>query len=232
MTTSPPLTLYNGAIEHAGRLIILLEVFHPHRLSVEEIRVLAHLCVYGEDVGYKSSLQRRVEGRAAAFHFREEVVLDAMQFLLAGGLVEGCPERGYRVTSNERWAYGLSQYSDEVFDVCCHMRDRADEAGIREYIAVLKADIEARSKEPPGDMPEDPQFLIYEEIQFKDMARMGGLWMAIYQFKENLELKAGDHPCLNRGWLEQLSKEVEKEELACRGRIVTLRKMRDDGLAM
>jgi hypothetical protein len=222
----PKLDLYNGLIEHAARSIVLFECFFPHRLSLEDIRVMEHLAVYGEDVGYKTSLQNRVEGRAAAFRFREETVRDAIAFLIAGGFVEGDEDGGYKATAEERWAYGLSDHGDEIFRVCCHMRDKADEIGVQEYIASLKADILARVDEPLGGMPDDPEFRLYEDRLNKDVVRMEGLDMAVYQFKRNLNLKVSDHPCLDADWLESLSVAAEKEAVGCERRIRELQRMR------
>ncbi|MNV82390.1 hypothetical protein D3C71_1761210 [compost metagenome] len=106
------------------------------------------------------------------------------------------------------------------------MRDKADEIGVQEYIASLKADILARVDEPLGGMPDDPEFRLYEDRLNKDVVRMEGLDMAVYQFKRNLSLKVSDHPCLDADWLESLSVAAEKEAAGCERRIRELQRMR------
>jgi hypothetical protein len=224
---TPKLELYNGLIEHAARAVVIFECFAPNRLSLEQVRVLEHLVPYGEDVGYKNSLQTRAEGRARAYVFRETMVRDAIAFLLAGGYIDVDDEGKYG-SVDDRWGYGLSDHGDEVFNVCRHMCEKADHMGVNSYVSELEDSILARIGEPLGSMPDDPEFMLYEERLTKDVIRMEGLFVSVHQFIWNLDRKFSDHSCLDADWLKALASACEKEVSASKKRIAELQAMRSD----
>lgn len=210
--TTPKLTLYNGLIEIAARLAVVLDVFYPNRLSYDDLRVLEHLTVYGEDVGMTASLQRRVEGRAAPYEFRKKIVLDALEFLVATKHVEGDVESGFRVGDESEANLLYGDYYDQVEAVCRHMKVSADSEGVVDYLARLRGDIESRLADPLGNMPDDPQFFLYSEQTRRDIVRMEGLSFAAFRFmlirkRENPH----PHPCFEGDWLERLDQAAQRE---------------------
>lgn len=221
--------LYNGVLENAARVLLGLEAFHPQSLSLDETRIVDYFAAYGEDVGFGSSLQERVAWRGRVFGIREKHVSEALEFLLASGQIEGDDKTGYRSADETCMAYGLSEYLDELFNVCCHMREQSKKVGIKAYFKERKADIECRIDVELEGPPEDPEFHYYESRLRKDIERMEGLEMTAFLFKQLLERKeVSEHPCLTREWMAWVQSDADKEQTKCRRTISQLQSMRSE----
>jgi hypothetical protein len=225
---SQEIKTYNGVLENAARVLLGLGAFYPSRLSLEEIRIVDYFAAYGEDVGLETSLQDRPAWRGQVFGFRESMVSGAIDFLLAARQIEGDGQTGYRSIEENCMSLGLSSYLDEIFDVCYHMSKDAEIAGLKAYFTERKADIESRVDVPFEGPPGDPEFHLFEKRQEKDLARMEGLEMTAFFFKQMLEKnQVAEHPCLTRDWMAAVQSAADTEMLNCRRTIVNLRAMRE-----
>ena len=226
---SPEIKLYNGVLENAARVLLGLEAFHPQRLSLQQTRIVDYFAVYGEDVGLGTSLQERVAWRGQVFGIREKLVSEALELLLAAGQIEGDDEIGYRSIEEGCMACGISEYLDEVFDVCWHMSQEAEKAGMKAYFEERKADIERRIDVPLEGPPEDPEFRRYERRLRKDMERMEGLEMTAILFKRLLsEKEVSAHSCLTIDWLAAIQSAADAEGTKCYRTISQLQSMRSE----
>ncbi|MDW9481250.1 hypothetical protein GOB57_21635 [Sinorhizobium meliloti] len=224
---SQEIKLYNGVLENAARVLLALDAFHPQRLSLEETRVVDYFATYGEDVGLGTSLQERVAWRGQVFGIREKLVSEALEFLAAAGQVEGDDEIGYRSGEESCMAYGVSEYLDELFDVCLHMSKEAEKAGMKAYFEDRKADIESRIGVPLEGPPDDPEFHRYERRLRKDIERMEGLEITAILFNRLLSEKdVSEHPCLTRDWLAAVQSAADAEGTKCYRTIGQLQSMR------
>lgn len=226
---SQEIKLYNGILENAARVLLALEAFHPQRLSLEETRIVDYFAAYGEDVGRGTSLQERVAWRGKVFGIREKLVSEALEFLLAAGQVEGDDETGYRSVDESCMALGLSEYLDELFDVCCHMSKEAEKVGMKAYFEERKVDIENRIDIEIEGPPEDPEFHHYERRLRKDIERMEGLEMTAFLFKQLLEKKeVSEYPCMTTEWMAWVQSAADKEGTKCYRTISQLQSMRSE----
>jgi hypothetical protein len=187
-----------------------------------------YFAVYGEDVGLEASLQDRVAWRGQVFGFRETMVSEAVEFLLAARQIEGDDQIGYRSVEESCMSLGLSIYLDEIFDVCCHMSKEAEKAGLKAYFTERKADIQSRIEVPLEGPPDDPGFHLFEKRQEKDIDRMDGLDATAFLFMRMLEkTQVEEHPCLTTESMASVQLAADKEQLNCRRTIANLRAMRE-----
>ncbi|MBY3433759.1 hypothetical protein HFN89_06305 [Rhizobium laguerreae] len=224
---SQEIKLYNGVLENAARVLLCLDAFHPRRLSLEQTRIVDYFAAYGEDVGFETSLQERVAWRGQVFAIRETLVSEALEFLLAAGQIEGNDEKGYRSVEESCMSIGISEYLDELFNVCCHMSEEAEKLGMKAFFDDRKADIKSRIDVPLEGPPDDPGFHCYERRLRKDIDRMEGLETTAYLFKRLApEKHVSRHPGLAADWLAAVQSAADAEATKCSWTISQLRTMR------
>jgi len=84
--------LYNGLVETAARVHLVLYAFYGKALSFEELRLLDFFAVFPGDLGAPINVHPPLQGRAGAYSIRPEAIRRSLGLLEGLGFVEAGPE--------------------------------------------------------------------------------------------------------------------------------------------
>ena len=200
---------------------MVLDCFHPYALTVERIRVLELLAVYGEDVGARVSLQPRIARRFCAFGTREQLVREGLAFLVDAAQAE-ISEPGdlpaYSAMDENGDSHDIcgvlhSSYVYELYRACMTMREQAETEGLDRWFARMTEMVHATVSDEIAEPQSDPVGSGRLEKRFlEDIRRMEGLADAAREFAAYAEKLAPGVGIADRaGWLRTVAKAAVAE---------------------
>jgi len=221
--------LYNGLVETATRNLLILDACYPSAFSFDELRLLDLFVVFGEDIGFPSSLHALLPGRTRAHEFRPRAIRQGLDLLLALGCIETVDADGgiTKIKAAEDAVsldgYVSSPYLAKLQETARWMNFRMDALGEHEFLSGL----EARLQELSGagmhipDGVED-RFSGLSAIYASDLVRLEGLEEAAWLLKHlgiRRKSETGE-PLLDivpsEEWLESVRQAAAKETVSVR----------------
>jgi len=216
--------LYNGHVETGMRSLVILDACSPLAFTLDELRLLEHFVVFGEDIGAPAgNLHVPLPNRANAHSFRGPMVQKGLD-LLAGigrairssgpqGVVYSAPEGGESLLN-----YVTAEYLLKMHEVASWMRDRMKIEGKAAFLASLSSrlvDLTAPLSGPPEDPQE--QYRLLDATYEADLVRMEGLldasWaMSVFRSMHMEDLDVAELPSAPDGkWFDSVSAKARAE---------------------
>jgi len=216
--------LYNGHVETGMRSLVILDACSPTAFTLDELRLLEHFVVFGEDIGAPAgNLHVPLPNRSNAHSFRGPMVQKGLDLIVAVGRVIRRDEGAAASYSVAEDAVPLLDYVQADYLVRMHrvaewMRERIETDGKDSYLAWLADRLVDLTVAPSGP-PEDSQerYRQLDATYEADLARMEGLvdaaWaMGAFRSMHMEDLDVADLPTAPDGrWFETVSEKARAE---------------------
>lgn len=181
---------YNGLVETSMRLLIILESQQGKGATYDQLRLMDFFAVFSSDVDGPSSVHQLQTGRGGAYRVRPKIISDAIQFLLASGLIY-CQRESYRSSYDDDGEPYSTPYLRGIQSAAIWMNENRTSRGDTAFFSTLKKIAmslmeESLSAEPPTDTL--VRFNSLAQAYAFDIERMHGLTDACLVFQNLLSL--------------------------------------------
>lgn len=221
--------LYNGLVETATRNLLILDACFPTAFTFDELRLLDLFVVFGEDIGFPSSLHVLLPGRVRAHEFRHRAIRQGLDLLLALGCIETVETDGgiTKIKAADDAVsldgYVSSTYLAKLQETARWMNFRMDALGEHAFLSGL----DARLQELSGTgmhIPDgvEERFSSLTAIYISDLVRLEGLEESAWLLKHlGIRRKAETGEPLpeivpSEEWYESVRKAAAKETVLVR----------------
>jgi len=216
--------LYNGHVETGMRSLVILDACSPHAFTLDELRLLEHFVVFGEDIGAPTgNLHVPLPNRANAHSFRGPMVQKGLDLLIGlgrtirstgiDGDVFSVPEDSVHLLD-----YVTVDYLLKMHGIALWMGGRIEQEGKQAFFTSLARRVAELSVASSGP-PENPQEM-YRQLDATyeaDLMRMEGLldaaWaMSVFRSMHMEDLAVAELPSAPDGkWFDTVSAKARAE---------------------
>lgn len=183
-----PIDTFNGLIETAMRLLIILETNYGRAFDFETIRLMDFFAVFAGDIDGPKSLHPINSARGGAFIIRKTYVENALNFLVTAGLLSD--EKGlYSANYPDDGDPYRTQYLRGIQSAAIWMKERIHQIGLKSFVNEARHTAMTLVEESFSALPPqgDKVFPALKSAYESDIQRLEGLQDACEVFKTLLE---------------------------------------------